>query len=328
MGRQEDVGADNMTLLSDLTTEATDRDGNSGWTRECVTSIPEARDPDLLKPFKRAYLSDNSLAVLDTRTRKVIGPAVTNGELSRLYLKRVMANGAEAGSQILKKRVPWRREALQFADRCPAYYFTGQVGGPFELVDVTACYATLYSRLTLDLTYRPDTDPPLLGLGKAAFLSPGEWLTAKGPRNAAWGGVLSRHIREWRHGQPVDNLIPNRFFAPDLRGIVYDASHAMALEALEKFGAISWAVDGGVFRPGEGRAFAAWLESAWGLHAEVRAEGPGWLFGPVSYSIGPVTTKDVKAGRAIQWSEADTLRRQSEWKRQWLADAFKQREAA
>lgn len=321
------VGEGAVTLLEELTTEANDRDDVGGWTRETVKVIPELRNPDLLKPFKRAYLGPHSLTVMDTKTRSVVGGGVTHGELSRLYLKRVMKTGAEAGSQVLKKRIPWRRDAMQFMDRHPAYFFKGQTGGPFELVDITACYATLYSRLTLDVTYRPETDPPLLGLGKAAFLDAGEWLTTKGPRNAMWGSLLSDHVREWRHGEPVDDRVPNRFFAPDLRGIIYDAAHAIALEATETFGALSWAADGGAFRPDEGQDFSRWLWDDWGLNATVRAEGPGWLFSPMSYSIGPTTTKDVKHGRAIEWQETDLLRHQGSRQRRWLADIFKQREA-
>lgn len=318
-----------MTLLQDLTTEALDRDGEGGWTREQVTEIPEHRNPDLLKGFERAYLTPLSLTIKDTRTRKVIGADVSSGEIGRLYLKRVMRQALEAGgSKMLATKVPWRHDALQFMDRGPAYYFAGQLGGPFELVDITSCYASLYTRLTIDMTYRPETNPPLLGLGKGAFTDRAEWMKVKAPRNAAWGSVLRQRGREWRRGVLIEEAYPNQFFAPDLRGIILDAAHAIALEAKETFGALSWAADGGCFRPGEGQRFIEWLDATWGMSADVRAEGPGWMFGPTSYSIGPVTTADVKAGRAIQWPETDNLRRQGDFQRSWLADVFNQRRAA
>jgi len=318
-----------MTLLSDLATEALERDSNTGWTRQEVDEITEHRDPRLLRPFKRAWVSPHSLTIGDTRTRKVLGSSISNGELSRLYLKRTMTNALDAGgNRMLAKRVPWHRGALQFEDRGPAYFFAGQVGGPFEMIDIKACYASLYTRMTLDLVYRPDTDPPLLGIGRGSFPQASEWLEEKGPRNALWGTTLGRFGREWRHGQIIEDAFPNRFFAPDLGGFVYDAAHAIASEAKTTFHAMSWAVDGGVFRPGDGQAFAQWLSDSWGLVADIRAEGPGWMFGPTSYQIGPVTTADVKAGRAKQSEAFNTLRRQSKRQRRWLADVFKERETA
>lgn len=309
-----------MTLLDELTIEATTKDLERGWTRETVSHLPEVRNPELLTPFAHAYMGDKSLTVKDTRTRKVVGVEVSAGELARTYMKRIMSQD----SDMLSKKVPWRRDALQFTDRRPAYYFAGQTEGPFVLVDISACYATLYSRLALDITYRPECDPPLLGIGRGSFLRAEEWTSVKGPRNALWGNLLRPRIREWRHGEPIDDALPNRYFAPDLVGIVLDASHAIAQHAQEN-GAFSWAVDGGVFRPEEGRRFVEWLRSSFGLEAEVRAEGPGWIFGATSYSIGPVVTEDVRKGRAHQWPETNHLRRITKKNRSWLADVFKER---
>jgi hypothetical protein len=309
-----------VTLIDELTTEATTNDLERGWVRENVDSFPELRNPELLAPFKRAYMGEKSLTVKDTRSRKIVGGEVSPGELARIYVKRIMAEDDD----LLAKRVPWRRDALQFTDRRPAYYFAGQCAGPFVLVDITAAYATLYSRLTLDLTYRPECNPPLLGLGRGYFPRANEWVETKAPRNALWGNLLRPKIREWRHGQPIDDALPNRFFAPDLTGIVLDACHAIALEAKAR-GAMSWAVDGGAFRPHEGREFIQWLQETFGLTAEVRAEGPGWLFGATSYSIGPVVTEDVRKGQAHEWPETNHLRAMKPKQRAWLAHVFKER---
>ena len=311
-----------MSLLSDLSNVAVTHDLDHGWKRSQVKSLPELRDPTLLKPHRRAYMTSSSVTIKDSKTKRMVGDSVQQGELSRAYLKLTMANALDAGgSKLLAKRVPWRREALQFLDRAPAYYFAGQAGGPFELVDIKACYASLYMKMTLDLTYRPDTDPPLLGLGRAVFPHREEWMEAKGPRNAAWGTVLRTHGPEWRHGELIRDAYPNSFFAPDLRGFVLDCTNAIALEAIERFGALSWAVDGGAFRPGEGHAFIHWLGETWGLVGEVRAEGPGWLFGATSYAIGSEVTEDVRKGHAAQWPA--TLNLRHDVRRQWLADAVK-----
>ncbi len=317
----ENVGeGEAMTLLEELTTEATNRDLEQGWIRETVKSLPEVRNPGLLAPFAKAYMGEKSLTVKDTRTRKIVGGSVAPGEVSRLYMKHIM--GEAEG--LLAKKVPWRRDALQFLDRGPAYYFAGQSAGPFVLVDIKAAYATLYSRLALDVTYRPECNPPLLGIGRGKFYRVDEWLEVKGPRNALWGNLLRPRIREWRHGEPIDDALPNRYFAPDLTGIVLDACHAIALQAREN-GALSWAVDGGVFRPEEGLAFVEWVRSSFGLEAEVRAEGPGWLFGATSYSIGGCVTEDVRKGQAHEWPETNHLRKMTKKNRAWLADVFKER---
>ena len=308
-----------MTLVEELATTALERDAENGWTRDVVPAIPELRQPELLEPYSRAYMGATTLTIKDTHERRLVGDVVSPGELARIYMSNIMAEDDD----MLAKRVPWRRDALQFMDRRAAYYFAGQAPGPFVLVDIVACYATLYSRLTVDMTYRPECNPPLLGLGRGRFSRSAEWLAAKGPRNALWGNMLRPRVREWRHGEPVD-AFPNRYFAPDLAGIVLDAAHAIALEAVESFGALSWAVDGGAFRPEEGRAFIVWLADAFGLEAEVRAEGPGWLFGPTSYSIGAAVTGDVKQGRAREWEAASRLRPIPASTRAWLADIFKE----
>ena len=310
-----------MTLIEELTTQATNQDLERGWTREAVGSLPELRDPTLLMPYARAYLGEKSLTVKDTKSRKVVGSEVSSGEIARLYVKSIMADGDD----LLSKRIPWRRDALQFTDRRPAYYFAGQCAGPFVFVDVNACYATLYSRLTLDLTYRPDTDPPLLGLGRGKFPRSSEWVQSKNERNALWGNLLRPRVREWRHGNPVDDALPNRYFAPDLVGIVLDACHTIALQAVS-MGALSWAVDGGAFRPDEGLEFIEWLSKSFGMTASTRAEGPGWLFGATSYQIGALTTEDVSKGRAHEWPETNSLRRIPKRQRSWIAQIFKERE--
>jgi hypothetical protein len=284
-----------------------------------VKSLPELRNPELLAPFKHAYMGEKSLTVKDTKSRKIVGGQVAPGELSRLYMNHIMA--PEGADDMLTIRIPWRRDALQFLDRRPAYYFGGQCEGPFVLIDIVGCYVNLYSRLTLDMTYRPETDPPIFGLGRGAFERADEWAVEKAPRNALWGNLLRPKIREWRHGVPNETL-PNKFFAPDLTGIVLDGCHAIALEAVKR-GALSWAVDGGAFRPEEGRNFCEWLSGSFGLTTTVRAEGPGWLFGATSYTIGPLSTLDVKKGRAHVWPQTNNLRSTRPKQRAWLAEIFK-----
>lgn len=306
-----------MTLLTDLADQALSRDSERGWNRQTVERIPEVHDPELMKPYAHAFLSKRSISVRDDRTRRIVGQEVADGELARLYLKRTL-------EEAQRPKVPFKRPALEFTTRQPAYHFEGEQGGPFELVDISACYASLYCRLALDLTYRPDSSPHVLVVGHATFPDNAEWRQSKGPRNALWGNLLKPRGSEWRFGVQVDDAYPNRYFAPDLTGIVLDAAHAIAGQAVNKYGAVSWAVDGGCFRPGQGRAFIEWLSGSFGLTATVRAEGPGWLFGATSYRVGAEETADVKKGRAHVWPRMTRLR-PIRWSR-WLADVFKERE--
>ena len=321
MDGRASVGAAVVTIVDELETEILDRDEAGHWKREAWHSLPEVRHPERLAPYARAFLGSQSLTIMDTRERRIVGGGVTPGEISRAYVRTIM----EGATGMLSRKVPWRREALNLTDRRPAYFFVEPMGGPFALVDVSACYATLYSRLTLDVVYRPDTNPPMLGIGRGAFPRRDEWLVAKAPRNALWGNLLRPYVREWRHGVAREDAIPNRLFAPDLTGVVLDAAHAIAQTARGRFGAMSWAVDGGAFRPEEGRAFIAWLGETFALTATIRAEGPGWLWGPTSYSIGGVTTKDVARGAARPWGPSDNLRPMTERTVAWLGSIFAER---
>src|ERR1019366_6525157 len=104
LGGLENMGeGEVMTLLEELTTEATNRDQERGWARETVAEITELRNPELLAPFKRAYLSDKSLTIRDTKNRKVVDAEVSNGEMARLYLRRIMKEDTD----LLSKRVPY-----------------------------------------------------------------------------------------------------------------------------------------------------------------------------------------------------------------------------
>ena len=174
------MGEDEMSLLDDLQRAVLTRDQERGWQRQVVSSLPEVRNPALLAPYAHAFLGAGAVTIRDTRERRVIGRPVSPGEIARTYVKTIMSQGDD----MLSKRIPWRRPALQFMDRRPAYWFSGPTPGPFVLVDIAACYATLYSRLTLDVTYRPECNPPMIGLGRGHFPRREEWLSAKSSRNA------------------------------------------------------------------------------------------------------------------------------------------------
>ena len=56
-----------MTLLSDLATEATDRDGNNGWTRSSVKSLPPR--PDVETPDGKVAWKKSTILRWDAKRR-------------------------------------------------------------------------------------------------------------------------------------------------------------------------------------------------------------------------------------------------------------------
>ena len=288
------------------------RDEAQGYRRHVVEEIAEYRRPELLRPYTQAWVSSRSCTIRDARLKKVIrGDEVSSGQIARAYLRCQMERAAEeTGRASLARRVPRQAGATEMhASWTPAYFFSGEAAGPFALVDITACYWTLALRLgCIDLTWVPTASPPLLGIG-VIRVEPDDVGSDKLVRNAIIGSTVRPHVTWWRHGTPVEDRMPNRFHAPDFFAAVLGATHAIASEAVRRFGALSWSVDGGAFRPEEGRAFIAWLARAWGLEATVRTEGPGWLWGPNCWTIGGLSTADVAKGRALHVGPYSSLRR-------------------
>lgn len=288
-----------MTIIEELRAERLRMDAERNWVREAVTVVEEFRDPALLAPYRRAFISPASASIADSRTRRTIGGQVTPGEMARAYLRRVLDG---------RRAVPYQRQATALCDRRPGYYFSGARTGHLALVDVRACYASIYSRLSLDVLYRPESRPPIVAVGRMPFPARNEWLSAKAPRNAAFGNLLRPRICEWRYGVPVEDAAPNRFFAPDLQGMVIDVTHCVAQETRALFGTSSWAVDGGTIPAERADEWIDWLAERWGLTGEVRASGGALLFGPTSWRIGDTQTRDVEHGRPHAWPATDSIR--------------------
>jgi hypothetical protein len=228
---------------------------------------------------------------------------------------------------MLRARVPWRRDAIPLAERTAPQFFEPlpeRHAEPFALVDIDACFASIYSRLTLDVTYRPDCNPPLLGLGRVVWQRRDEWVAAKGPRNSVCGMLKRPRLTEWRRGEERPGAA-NRFFAPDLYGVIMDVANAIAEETCEQFRVTSWATDGGVIHEDDAAPWIAWLAARWGLVGSVRAAGPGWVFGCNSWSVGPDQTGDVAKGRSRQWGPTDRVRRSGAYLRDMLAETMRGR---
>lgn len=330
-----------MTLHASLLAEASRRDA-AGWQRELVPVVAQYQDHTLLRPFKRAFCSPVSCSVLDLRKRFVLDVApVPPGEMARLYLRRTLHEAAEGLSErsIYHKRVPYRRDALQFTDRrMPFYYWAGEqvndTARQWAMVDIRHCFASIYLRTGLDPVYRPEGSPPLFGLGRAPFPCPDEWdaMTAwvqfhhkrppvelPAPRNALVGTCWRERLTEWRRGVEAVDAVPNHFFAPDLRGFISDVCHGIGQESVRLFGAVSWAVDGGAVPLERAEEWCAWLSARWSLTGTIRTSGPGYIWSAISWRIGPVVTRDAGRGCARRADASDGIRHQDDKRRDWLA---------
>ena len=286
-------------LLDELASRVLDSDGNGGWKRTVVDDLPELHRVELMGSYRQAWLSPTKLTIRDTREKRVVGGGVTSGEVAREYLRDTLAG---------RPSVPYRRDAMALTNRKPGYFFAGQTVGSLALVDVDACFASIYGRLTIDVVYRPATRPRLIGLGTHPFPRTDEWMVAKKPRNSAYGALVNPHLSEWRKGRHVE-VSPNNFFAPDLVALIMDVTHSIAQETREKFGLVSWGVDGGIIPEDRADEWVTWLRERWAMGGSVRARGVGKAYGAVSWRIEDAMTLDVEHGHPHAWVEADTLRR-------------------
>ena len=112
---------------------------------------------------------------------------ITDGELARPWLRRIH-DAQRPKSGMGSKRIPWRKEAAGHLATQPPLYFDSAFSGDLAYVDIRGAYASIYSRSTLDCTWRPG-DLPKLSWGRFEMLGSGELLGEKGIHIAV-GGIL------------------------------------------------------------------------------------------------------------------------------------------
>lgn len=314
-----------MTLVTDLAGQIDQRDEQRGWTRE------PHRDPlalvaaGKLDSVKRAFVSGKpnapqSLAIEDWRLRLIHDEVwrIPGPELARQYLRYSLTDWlAEHGKRLDYPRIPWRKQALSLglSEGAPAQWFEPPEhdGGPWSYVDAQACYPSIIARLSPVCEYRPGWPRPLLRLIGPEWPRVGEWIGDADPEpRTAWYGCLRAHkgVPELRRGQLTTNGgAVNRWFSPDLIGIVMDACHALAGELIALCpSACAWNTDALVCRPDDAPLAIAHARRRWGLSMRVEAEGPGFVWGRVTHAIGPRLTKDVAKGKAERHGPMSTLR--------------------
>lgn len=237
---------------------------------------------------KRIVLGTKSATVMKGRMvdRKLLDASVyplTQSELARPYLAQMWRDNGGKRTE----RVPWMRADLRLLELHQPGYFSGVpvLNRPLAYVDLRAAYWSIAQRTTLDATYRPGS---FAARGRMQWTRTDEVGALKGTRNTMLGGIIrSLNLTEARRGVVDLHDTHNRWLAPCLWGLIMDVLHAIATEAVDRFGAHYWCNDGGILPLDQAPLFVQWCEDRWGLRAEIDAESArGSVRGWQRYSVG------------------------------------------
>ncbi len=247
---------------------------------------------------------------------------VTPGEVARHWVREY---GEKIGQKV--KIVSRKYQSEIFHSLSAPYFFTPPKdrGGPWAIVDIDACYFSLYNPMYFDMEFSPFTQR--CGLGRFPAGPSSDLKESKTIRNALFGNMLTARLGALSFGElpPPNKCAPNNLYAPGLASYVWLTCHAIAQEARESYGFISWSTDGGICRPETAERFISFLEDKWHLSASVRCIGPGYVWGHNSWSVGGMETKDVTDGRCT----AHRALEQSKFVRpetvDWLANLRRER---
>lgn len=224
---------------------------------------------------------------------------ITDGELARPWLHRIH-EAQRPKSGMAAKRIPWRKEAAGHLATQPPLWFDQPFAGDLAYVDIRGAYASIYSRSTLDCTWRPG-DLPKLSWGRFDMLGAPELLGEKGVHIAVGGILRATEMRVLDRGRAVK--IPttswSRYLCPDLWGLIVWTLHAIASDAV-RLGARYVNKDGYIVPADQADALVGYLADAWNMEARVQATGPGEVKAMGCWSIGDHLTKArVQHGRQI-----------------------------
>jgi len=221
-------------------------------------------------------------------------------ELAAPWLKRSVALGPNHGMG--SRRVPWMRAALAHLDVLPPRYFVGakQVGD-WAYVDIDQAYPSIYSRLTLDVVWRPDPERPRLGVGCMAFQTHPDLMAAARMQRAVGGMLRSTQMVQMVHGRikTVSTVGWSKYLAPDLWGVIQWTLHSIARMAIDEFGAVMWDTDGGVVPLDRADALRQAISDRWSLATHLEHSGHGTIWGVKHWDIGEDATKQGGRRRVL-----------------------------
>jgi hypothetical protein len=271
--------------VADLMERVAKQDADGGWSRY-------TREPDVIAqlagpqpdhPYQgRRFHSGDSLSLPELRLRYVSMDSpyapYTAGELARAWLQTILERN-DTGRLSTAAYIGGEKFG-------PSLFFDPPAdrGGEWVMIDVKACYWTLYSRLDFDCRFRylhdfveynpgrirvPDEDKPWVG-------------TEKPLRNAAWGAMSTERIQWTENGVTHSKPARSRFRAPGLTQAVLAQIQAVATEC-RIAGAVMFLTDAAVCRPELLEPIAA-VFARWGL-AWDRKEPPVYLYGLGDYRV-------------------------------------------
>lgn len=289
-----------MAVLQQLVAEVVDRPRR------------EVRDPARWREREapRRRIIEATHRMVDVTHRPAVtvvrrGLDIADAELARPYL-RLLHREQAPRKGMGAKRIPWRKESLRLLDVQPPLYCPGVARGEFAYVDVVRAYPSIYERLSLDVNFVPDEQLPRLGVGRFRFLYAAELSDLKLMHRALGGILRATRMVVWERGVPVtyDTTGWSQFLCPGLWGVICFVLHAIAQDAISEFGCVYVNKDGFVVPRSMAPALRAAIAERYGLASQVKAQGPGTVWGLGRYAIGETSTLTPhRSGRPVHHVE-------------------------
>jgi len=163
----------------------------------------------------------------------------------------------------------WKEDVETLKENRPAMYAKAGIYDDMMYVDIKGFYFNIYRRL-LDARYRRNK---YLGVGWPLREDIVEWLKEKkAVRNTLFGIMRTTKKTEYVKGHLHIKHAHNRFFNPQLANLIYDISQAIALLAIEWWGAVYFNTDGMIVRASKFREIKDTMEDL-GFKIDIRYVG-------------------------------------------------------
>lgn len=247
-------------------------------------------------------VGDASVYDVEEKMRYVDEPfwPVPEAELARAYVQWLFEIDRPTETDSMEQaRVPYTKEAAALATQPPPLWYPGtEILGDLAYVDITSCYFNIYRHATYDVAYSRNK---YLGLGRMVFRADDELAGRAILRNAVVGNARSLSRRVSRYGRHSTEKSRGHLFAPGLWCLVNDTTTAIAHQAISRFGACYVHTDGFIVPADRAEGVLEWLEDAWHLPAEVKAQGEGRVRALGAWEIGGVASAShAERGRYVR----------------------------
>lgn len=154
-------------------------------------------------------------------------------------------------------------------------------------IDLKSAYLQIYKHLTWDLTFCPNS----LHYRKGNIeLSDFPYNDNKFARNALVGLAVSSKKSYWLQGNVVYKPYHNNMYNPTLAGYIYGVLNYVAYNAINRFNAIYYNTDGGIFSLKDAEKFGAFLASN-SMEFSKKEEGEVFVYSAGFYEFNKFTAK-------------------------------------